>query len=49
MNRAVAPQGITFQPNIYPRVISILPPGGRLKVLDVGAGEGHFTQMLKER
>lgn len=48
MKRAVAPQGITFQPDIYPKVISILPSGSRLKVLDVGAGEGYFTQMLKE-
>jgi SAM-dependent methyltransferase len=41
----VGPRGITFQPDIYPAVLALLPrvPGARL--LDVGAGEGYFCQL----
>jgi SAM-dependent methyltransferase len=48
MERA-GPKGITFQPDIYPRVLSLLPkvPGARL--LDVGAGEGYFCRLAAER
>ena len=43
-----APKGITFQPDIYPKVLSLLPPPPA-RILDVGAGEGYFCQLLKER
>ncbi len=42
------PQGITFQPDIYPRVLSCLPPPPA-RLLDVGAGEGHFSQLAAQR
>ncbi|HEY8239831.1 MAG TPA: methyltransferase domain-containing protein [Kiritimatiellia bacterium] len=42
------PKGITFQPDIYPKVLSLLPPKPA-RVLDVGAGEGYFCKLLKER
>ncbi len=44
-----APRGITFQPDLYPRVLGLLPatPGARL--LDVGAGEGYFSRLARER
>lgn len=45
------PKGITFQPDIYPKVLSLLPPPGPvpLRVLDVGAGKGYFCKVLRER
>lgn len=43
-----APRGITFQPDIYPKVLSLLPPPPA-RVLDVGAGEGYFSRQLRER
>lgn len=48
-NAPAAPRGITFQPDIYPRVLSLLPPPGTARILDVGAGEGYFTQLLRDR
>jgi len=42
------PVGITFQPDIYPAVLATLsPPPAR--ILDVGAGEGYFCKLLRER
>jgi SAM-dependent methyltransferase len=46
---AGGPRGITFQPDIYPRVLSLLPQGRLARVLDVGAGEGYFTRLMLER
>lgn len=42
------PKGITFQPDIYPKVLSLLPPAPA-RVLDVGAGQGFFCKQLRER
>jgi SAM-dependent methyltransferase len=42
------PRGITFQPDIYPAVLSLLPPPPA-RVLDVGAGEGYFCKLLRDR
>ncbi|HEY8240258.1 MAG TPA: class I SAM-dependent methyltransferase [Kiritimatiellia bacterium] len=42
------PRGITFQPDIYPAVLASLPPPPA-RILDVGAGEGYFAKLLKER
>ena len=42
------PKGITFQPDIYPKVLSLLPPAPA-RVLDVGAGEGYFCKQLRDR
>jgi len=39
------PRGITFQPDIYPKVLSLLPPAPA-RVLDVGAGEGFLCRQL---
>jgi len=43
------PKAITFQPDIYPKVLALLPDGAGLRVLDAGAGEGYFSRALKER
>jgi SAM-dependent methyltransferase len=43
------PRGITFQPDIYPRVLSLLPAAPGARLLDVGAGEGYFCQLAAER
>lgn len=45
---AAGPRGITFQPDIYPKVLSLIQPSAR-RVLDVGAGEGYLSQALRER
>lgn len=42
------PKGITFQPDIYPKVLDLLPPPGA-RVLDVGAGEGYFSRLMSAR
>lgn len=42
------PKGCTFQPDIYPKVLSLLPPAPA-HVLDVGAGEGFFCRQLHDR
>jgi 2-polyprenyl-3-methyl-5-hydroxy-6-metoxy-1,4-benzoquinol methylase len=44
-----APRGITFQPDIYPKVLGLLPPTPGARVLDLGAGEGYFARLLLER
>lgn len=43
------PQGITFQPDIYPKVLSLLPDDRSIRILDVGAGEGYLCKILKEQ
>lgn len=45
---SAAPRGITFQPDIYPKVLGLLPPPGA-RVLDVGAGEGYFSRVMAGR
>lgn len=39
------PRAITFQPDIYPKVLSLLPSDRSLRMLDVGAGEGYFCKL----
>ncbi|NCC50062.1 MAG: class I SAM-dependent methyltransferase [Spartobacteria bacterium] len=43
------PKGITFQPDIYPRVLSLLPRDTNTRILDIGAGEGYFAQLLAQK
>jgi SAM-dependent methyltransferase len=42
------PRGITFQPDLYPRVLGWLPPAPA-RLLDVGAGEGYFARLARGR
>ena len=42
------PKGLTSQPQIYGRILPMLPKDKSLRILDVGAGEGYFTKLLKE-
>ncbi len=42
-----APRGITFQPDIYPKVLSLLPKS-TLRILDVGAGRGRFARLAAD-
>ncbi len=42
-----APRGITFQPDIYPKVLSLLP-AAPLHILDVGAGRGRFARLAAD-
>lgn len=42
------PKAITFQPDIYPKVLELLPKEPGLRVLDAGAGEGYFSRVLAE-
>lgn len=42
-----APEPITFQPSIYPKVLSLLPDDRDLRILDVGAGEGYFSHLMQ--
>jgi 2-polyprenyl-3-methyl-5-hydroxy-6-metoxy-1,4-benzoquinol methylase len=46
---AGAPRGITFQPDIYPKVLALMPQERDARILDVGAGEGYFCALLNER
>jgi SAM-dependent methyltransferase len=43
------PQPHTFQPDIYGKVLPFLPDGPGRRVLDVGAGQGYFSRILKDR
>ena len=43
------PRGITFQPDIYPVVLSHLPAQRTARILDVGAGEGYFCKLAAAR
>ncbi len=45
---ATGPKGMTFQPDIYPKVLSLLPPPPA-RVLDAGAGEGYLSGLLAGR
>lgn len=38
------PAGITFQPDIYPKVMSLLP-AAPARILDAGAGHGRFCRL----
>jgi 2-polyprenyl-3-methyl-5-hydroxy-6-metoxy-1,4-benzoquinol methylase len=49
MTTSPGPRGITFQPDIYPKVLSLLPEQRGARVLDVGAGEGYFAQLARDR
>jgi SAM-dependent methyltransferase len=42
-----APEPITFQPSIYPKVLSLLPASKNLRILDAGAGEGYFSRLMQ--
>ena len=44
-----SPKGITFQQDIYPKVLSLLPADRSARILDVGAGEGYFCGLVSER
>jgi SAM-dependent methyltransferase len=44
-----APKGLTFQPDIYPKVLSLLPEQRAVRILDVGAGQGYFCALMLER
>ncbi len=43
-----APRAITFQPDIYDRVLEAVPDDREQRILDAGAGEGFFSRMLKD-
>lgn len=47
MNKA-APKPNTFQPDIYAKVISLLPDTRPFNILDVGSGEGYLSLQLHE-
>lgn len=44
---SVEPRAITFQPDIYDRLMPHLPPPGA-RVIDVGAGEGFLARRLAD-
>lgn len=43
---STTPRGITFQPDIYPKVLALLPREREARIVDVGAGEGYFCDLL---
>ena len=43
-----APRAITFQPDIYDRVLEALPEDRGVRLLDAGAGEGFLARKLKD-
>lgn len=45
MSRAT-PRGNTFQPDVYPKVLSLLPKDRKAQIADAGAGEGYFCDVL---
>ena len=47
MNKA-APKPNTFQPDIYAKVISLLPDTRPFSILDVGSGESYLSLQLHE-
>lgn len=47
MTSAMRPQPITFQPDIYAKVLSLLTVAGGRRLLDVGAGEGYFCDLAR--
>jgi 2-polyprenyl-3-methyl-5-hydroxy-6-metoxy-1,4-benzoquinol methylase len=44
-----APIGLTFQTDIYPKVLSLLPERKDTRILDVGAGQGYFCALLTQQ
>jgi SAM-dependent methyltransferase len=48
VNGESAPEPITFQPSIYPKVLSLLPEDKDLRILDAGAGEGYFSRLMRQ-
>jgi len=42
------PRPITFQPDIYDKVLSLLPKDKQCRILDVGAGEGYLSRKLRD-
>lgn len=42
------PKPITFQPDIYDRVLAFAPDDRGSSILDVGAGQGYFSRRLKD-
>lgn len=46
-NPARLPPGITFQPDIYPKVMSLLPRAPS-RILDAGAGHGRFCRLAAD-
>lgn len=44
-----APQPHTFQPDIYDKVVSLLPGRKPCRILDAGAGQGYLSYLLKEK
>ena len=45
---ARGPAPHTFQPDIYDKLLPILPRDTATRILDVGAGEGYFSRRLKD-
>jgi 2-polyprenyl-3-methyl-5-hydroxy-6-metoxy-1,4-benzoquinol methylase len=45
---AAAPAPHTFQPDIYDRILPLLPRDTRSRILDVGAGQGYLSRRLKD-
>lgn len=40
------PRGNTFQPDVYAKVLSLIPKNREAQILDAGAGEGYFCEVL---
>jgi len=40
---------MTFQPDIYGKVLDLIPNDPSLRIFDVGAGQGHFSSLLRAR
>lgn len=40
-------RGITFQPDIYGKVMTLLPEDKHARILDVGAGQGYFCRQMR--
>jgi SAM-dependent methyltransferase len=43
------PKGLTSHPEIYTKVLALLPQERGAKILDVGAGQGYFSQLASEK
>ena len=41
------PIGITFQPDIYERVMNFIPEDRNARILDAGAGQGYLVHKLR--
>lgn len=42
------PRGMTFQQDIYPKVMELLPKDKNARILDVGAGEGYLCKLARD-